>query len=126
MLLAPKAGSTSLGFVLGWVAGVVAVTTVVTVIAATVGLGSSDGGASTTSSWIKIVLGVGLVLLAVRQWRSRPEPGQDEALPKWRLGDVPATWLPLPSEVHPSGAPEARGGCATHRRVCIGGGWSAT
>ncbi len=83
MLLAPQVGSTSVGFLIGWVAGVVAVTTVVTVLAATVGLESSDSGPSTTSSWIKIALGASLVMLAVRQWRSRPEPGQDAPLPKW-------------------------------------------
>jgi threonine/homoserine/homoserine lactone efflux protein len=83
MLLAPRAGSTSVGFLLGWVTGVVVVTSVFTVLAATVGLGSSDSGPSTTSSWIQVALGAGLLLLAVRQWRSRPEPGEDAPLPKW-------------------------------------------
>ena len=32
---------------------------------------------------IKIVLGALLLLLAVRQWRSRPKPGETAALPKW-------------------------------------------
>jgi threonine/homoserine/homoserine lactone efflux protein len=82
MLLAPRAGGTSVGFLLGWVVGVVAATTVFTVLAATGGLGQSDGP-STAASWTKVALGVLLLLLAVRQWRGRPAPGQDAELPKW-------------------------------------------
>lgn len=83
MLLAPKAGSTSLGFLVGWVVGVVGATTVFTVLAATVGLGDSDSGPSAAASWTKIVLGALLLLVAVRQWRSRPAPGEEAELPKW-------------------------------------------
>jgi threonine/homoserine/homoserine lactone efflux protein len=83
MLLAPRAGSTSVGFLLGWVVGVVAVTTVFTVLAATIGLGSTDTGPSTAAAWVKIVLGALLVLLAARQWRGRPESGEHAPLPKW-------------------------------------------
>ena len=83
MLLAPKAGSTSVGFLIGWVAGIVAATVVFTVIAATAGLDDDTSGPSTTASWIKIVLGVLLLLLAVKQWRSRPRPGEDAPLPAW-------------------------------------------
>ena len=32
---------------------------------------------------IKILLGVALLFLALRQWRSRPKPGEEPALPKW-------------------------------------------
>ena len=83
MLLAPKAGSTSVGFLIGWVVGIVVATVVFTVIAATAGLDGDSSGPSSTASWIKIVLGVLLLLLAVRQWRSRPRPGEDATLPKW-------------------------------------------
>ncbi len=54
-----------------------------TVIAATAGLDDDSSGPSTTASWIKIVLGVLLLLLAVKQWRSRPRPGEDASLPTW-------------------------------------------
>ena len=83
MLLAPKAGSTSVGFLIGWVVGIVVATVVFTVIAATAGLDGDSSGPSSTASWIKIVLGALLLLLAVRQWRSRPRPGEDATLPKW-------------------------------------------
>jgi threonine/homoserine/homoserine lactone efflux protein len=82
MLLAPRAGSTSVGFLLGWVLGIVLATTVFTVIAATAGLEGADGP-STTASVVKIVLGLLLLPLAVKQWRGRPAPGQPAVLPKW-------------------------------------------
>jgi threonine/homoserine/homoserine lactone efflux protein len=83
MLLAPKAGSTSVGFLIGWVAGIVVATVAFTVLAATAGLDGDSSGPSSTASWIKIVLGVLLLLLAVKQWRSRPRPGEEATLPKW-------------------------------------------
>jgi threonine/homoserine/homoserine lactone efflux protein len=82
MLLSPRAGGTSVGFLVGWVVGVVLGMTVLLLVAEAVGFDTSDGP-STTSSWIKLVLGVLLLLLGVRQWRSRPAKGADVALPKW-------------------------------------------
>jgi threonine/homoserine/homoserine lactone efflux protein len=82
MLLAPRAGVTSLGFLLGWVAGIVAATTAFTVIASTAGL-SESGEPSTTASWVKIVVGALLVFLAGRERRSRPRAGEPVELPKW-------------------------------------------
>lgn len=81
MLFAPRAGSTSAGFLGGWVAGIV-VSVVVFVLVA----GSLDGdqeGPSTAISWVKLVLGLGFVALAFRQWRGRPQPGVDAELPGW-------------------------------------------
>ena len=82
MLLAPRAGATSLGFSLGWVVGIVTTITVFTVIASTAGL-SEAGGPSTTASWVKIVLGALLLPLARRQRRARPRSGEPVELPKW-------------------------------------------
>jgi len=65
MLLAPRAGAASAGFLTGWVVGIVVTATVVTAIAYTVGL-SASGGGSTAGGVIKIVLGALMVLLAVR------------------------------------------------------------
>jgi threonine/homoserine/homoserine lactone efflux protein len=83
MLLAPRAGGTSAGFLLGWVLGVAVVTTLFTVLAAIGVLGSNDSGPSTAASWVKIVIGVLLLGLAARQWRGRPRPGEDVVMPKW-------------------------------------------
>jgi len=83
MLLAPEAKGTSVGFLIGWVLGIVVATTAFVVIASTAGLDDGSSDASTTSSWIKIVLGVLLLAVGVRQWRKRPEPGEVAPLPKW-------------------------------------------
>ncbi|MDQ2661457.1 MAG: GAP family protein [Actinomycetota bacterium] len=82
MLLSPKARGTSVGFMLGWVLGIVIAVIVFTLLASV--LPEQDADASKPiAGWIKIVLGVGLLFLAVRQWRGRPKPGEDAALPKW-------------------------------------------
>jgi len=83
MLLAPQAKGTSIGFLVGWVAGIVVAVTVFEVIAATAGLDDGSSSSSSTTAWIKIVLGVLLLLFGVRQWRKRPKAGEVAALPKW-------------------------------------------
>jgi threonine/homoserine/homoserine lactone efflux protein len=81
MLLSPRPGPTSVGFLLGWITGIVVVTTVVLLL---VGQASNtDSGPSTVSSVIKLVLGALLVLIAVRQWRHRPREGDTATMPKW-------------------------------------------
>ncbi len=81
MLLAPKAGGTSAGFLAGWVAGVAVATVLFLLLADTLELGG--GEPSATASWIKLVLGVLLLLLAARQWQTRPRAGAEPSAPKW-------------------------------------------
>ena len=82
MLLSPKAKGTSVGFLLGWVIGIVVAVVVFTLLASV--LPEQDpNAAKPVSGVIKIVLGVLLLLLAIRQWRSRPKPGEEPPLPKW-------------------------------------------
>jgi len=81
MLLSPKAKGTSVGFLLGWVVGILVAVTVFTLISTV--LPDGDSGSKPIQGVIQIVLGVGLLLLALRQWRSRPKPGEEPALPKW-------------------------------------------
>lgn len=81
MLLSPKARGTSVGFLLGWVIGIVVAVTAFTLLASV--LPEEDADASNpTTGWIKIGLGVLLLLMAVKQWRSRPT-GDEPALPTW-------------------------------------------
>lgn len=82
MLLAPKAGATSLGFLLGWAAGIVVATALFVWLAATTGL-ASGGEPSAAASWVKLGIGVLLALLGIKQWRSRPAPGERPQSPKW-------------------------------------------
>jgi threonine/homoserine/homoserine lactone efflux protein len=90
MLLAGKAGATSLGFLLGWVAGIAMATGVSAALAAA-GSGGSDEP-SPAVSWMKMGLGVLLLILAVQQWRGRPKPGADAALPGWMAAMDTFTW----------------------------------
>lgn len=82
MLLSRQAARTSTGFLAGWVAGIVVVTVVVLVLVGQAG-NTSTGKPSTVSSVLKLVFGVLLLVLAVRQWRERPKPGEAAELPKW-------------------------------------------
>lgn len=81
MLLSPRARSTSLGFLTGWVSGIVVAVVLFTLLSSV--LPDSDTGPAPVAGVIKLILGVLLVLLAVRQWRGRPKPGQTAELPKW-------------------------------------------
>jgi threonine/homoserine/homoserine lactone efflux protein len=81
MLLSAKAGGAGAGFLVGWAAGIAVATGVFTALTGA-GFGGS-GEPSAAVSWIKIGLGVLLLLLAGRQWRGRPKPGTDAALPGW-------------------------------------------
>ncbi len=82
MLLSPKAKGTSVGFLIGWVLGIVVAVVVFTLLASVIPEQDPDA-AKPISGVIKIVLGVGLLLLAAREWRSRPKPGEEPKLPKW-------------------------------------------
>lgn len=82
MLLSPKARGTSLGFLLGWILGIVVAVVIFTLLAAVIPQGDSDDP-KPIAGVIKIVLGIGLLLLAVRQWRTRPAEGAEPAMPKW-------------------------------------------
>ncbi len=82
MLLSPKARGTSVGFMLGWVLGIVIAVIVFTLLASIIPEQDPDAS-KPIAGWIKILLGVGLLFLAVRQWRGRPKPGEEPALPKW-------------------------------------------
>ncbi len=82
MLLSPKAKGTSVGFLIGWVLGIVIAVVVFTLLASIIPEQDPDAS-KPIAGWIKIILGAGLLFLAVRQWRSRPKPGEAAALPKW-------------------------------------------
>jgi threonine/homoserine/homoserine lactone efflux protein len=81
MLLAPKAKGTSVGFLLGWVVGILVAVTVFTLLSSALPGGSDES--NPIHGVIQLVLGAALLILALRQWRSRPKPGEEAALPKW-------------------------------------------
>ena len=63
--------------------GIVVVIVVVLAIAAGADVGGSSSEPSTAASWIKLVLGVLLLAVGVRQWRRRPKGDEPVSLPKW-------------------------------------------
>ena len=81
MLGTPRARSNGPAFALGWVLGLVVVSVIVVLAAS--GADDADSGPSTAVDVIKLVFGVLFLLLALKQWRSRPRPGGEVAMPKW-------------------------------------------
>jgi Sap, sulfolipid-1-addressing protein len=81
MLLSPKAKSMSVAFLTGWILGIVVAIVVFTLLSSV--LPQDEAGPSPAAGVIKIVLGLLLLLVAVRQWRGRPAEGEQAVLPKW-------------------------------------------
>ncbi len=91
MLATPRGRTNGIAFSLGWIAGLAIVAAIV--LAAGGGSAADDSGEpSTWNSVVKLGIGVAFLSLALRQWRGRPAPGEDPALPKWmhRIDDFAA------------------------------------
>jgi threonine/homoserine/homoserine lactone efflux protein len=82
MLFSNRARVNGPAFLVGWVIGVAAVTIVVLLVA-DASDAATDSDASTGVSWAKLILGLVLILLGLRQWRTRPQLGEPESTPKW-------------------------------------------
>ncbi|MFB6611059.1 GAP family protein [Agromyces sp. NPDC056379] len=82
MLLSPKAKGTSVGFLIGWVLGIVVAVVVFTLLASIIPEQDPDAS-KPIAGVIKLLLGAGLLFLALKQWRGRPKDGEAAALPKW-------------------------------------------
>jgi threonine/homoserine/homoserine lactone efflux protein len=82
MLVSAKARSNGPAFIVGWVVGLAAVGAICLLVADPAGA-SEDDGPATWVSWLKILLGVLLLLVAVREWRGRPRGAEEPAAPKW-------------------------------------------
>jgi threonine/homoserine/homoserine lactone efflux protein len=82
MLMSPRARSTSVGFLIGWIGGIAIVVTVFTLLSAVIPATAEDTSKPVLGV-IQLVLGALLILLAVRQWRGRPRGDAQPAMPKW-------------------------------------------
>src|SRR5215475_2093162 len=82
MLVTPQARSNGPAFLLGWIAGVGVGGAILLALAGPANAGD-DGAPADWVSWLKLVLGLALVLLAATQWRGRPHEGDAAATPKW-------------------------------------------
>ena len=82
MLTSRRARSNGPAFVIGWLIGLAVIGAIVLSVAGPAGA-SKSGSPATWVSWVKIGLGLGLLLVAVRQFRGRPKDSDEAALPKW-------------------------------------------
>jgi hypothetical protein len=69
-------------FLVGWLAGLTLVGVVVFLVANRLGA-NEDGEPATWVDVLKLVLGLLLLLVGLRQWRGRPRGGEEAATPKW-------------------------------------------
>jgi len=82
MLTTPRARANGPAFVVGWLLGLGVVGGLVLALA---GPGAADdqGQPAAWVSWLKLLLGLLLLLVAARQFRGRPHQGEEASLPKW-------------------------------------------
>ena len=81
MLLSDNAKANAFAFVLTWLVAIALLTGAVAFLAA-----ASTGADAAPPVWVsvvKIVLGLGLLLLSVKNWRDRPGEGVEPPAPKW-------------------------------------------
>jgi threonine/homoserine/homoserine lactone efflux protein len=79
MLGSPRGRANGPAFVAGWVVSIMALGGVVLVVAGGAGADDSLHG----PAYVKLALGVLLLLIALRQWRGRPKEGELPEPPKW-------------------------------------------
>jgi hypothetical protein len=82
MLTSQRAKVNGPAFVLGWLIGLGIIGAIVLALAGPAGA-SQNGTPATWVSWVKIVFGVLLLVVAARQFRSRPHGDEEPQMPKW-------------------------------------------
>jgi hypothetical protein len=81
MLLSSRPRAASFAFLVGFLVAVVVVSTAAFLLASV--LPHSDDDTSISAPYLLLALGLAAIVLAVRQWRSRPKPGDELELPGW-------------------------------------------
>jgi hypothetical protein len=82
MLATPRGRLNGPAFLGGWWLGLAAVGAI-TLSVSGGAPGGSAGEPSSWVSWLKLVLGLLLLLVGAGEWRRRPQAGDDAAMPKW-------------------------------------------
>ena len=85
MLATPKARTNGPAFAVGWVLGL----SVVSVIVVFATSNAADSSASTTAdtvNWVQVGFGLLFLVMAGRQWKGRPKPGEEAEMPAWMAG----------------------------------------
>jgi Sap-like sulfolipid-1-addressing protein len=84
-LFSARAKVNGSAFAIGWGIGIGLVAAVALLLGNASNAGTSSG-AKDTVSWVKLALGVLLLIAATRQWRSRPAAAEQPTMPKWMAG----------------------------------------
>jgi threonine/homoserine/homoserine lactone efflux protein len=83
LMLATERGRVNgAAFLFGWIVGIVVAGAVFLLVAGAIG-GDDDGEPATWVSWAELLLGLALLRLAAKQFRSRPRGDEEPATPKW-------------------------------------------
>jgi Sap, sulfolipid-1-addressing protein len=82
MLFSVRARVNGPAFLIGWVAGITLVTLLVFRLSDATGATDEASGPSLGDILI-LLLGLGAIALGVKQWKGRPKPGEEAAMPKW-------------------------------------------
>jgi Kef-type K+ transport system membrane component KefB len=129
LLTSSRARSLGPVFVLGWLLGLVVVGAIVLAVVGP--SGASPGQRTTWVSWVMIVVGVLLLVGAVRRFRGRTGAGEEVPLPAW-MGAIdrlkPAAALAggvVAGGVRPKSLLLAVGGAAAIAQTGIAGGQQA-
>jgi len=127
MLITPKARANGFSFLAGWIVGVAGAGAIAIALLGGITPGEDDDAQQWTY-WLKLVLGLALLLLAIRQWRGRPRPGEEVQMPKWMsaldsFSPVKATGLAvLLSAVNPKNLIFVIGGATVVAQASLGVG----
>jgi threonine/homoserine/homoserine lactone efflux protein len=82
MLVTTKGRVNGPAFVIGWLVGLAVVGAIVLLVAGPTNA-SQDSQPATWVNWLKLLLGAGALLIAVKQWQGRPHKGEQAESPKW-------------------------------------------
>jgi threonine/homoserine/homoserine lactone efflux protein len=85
LLATPRGRADGSLFAVGWLVGLSVLGAVVLLLAGPADP-SDDGQPAAWTGWLKLLLGVLLLLLAARQWRARPAEGAEPEMPRWMAG----------------------------------------
>jgi hypothetical protein len=129
MLTTQRARVNGTVFVTGWLAGLAVAGAIALSIAGPADA-SSSGAPATWVSWLKVVIGVALLLVAALQFRNRPRNGDRVELPKWmgrvdELKPLPAAGLGVLAGLNPKNLLLVAAAAAAIAQTGISGGEQA-
>lgn len=83
MLMSPRPKPLGLSFLLGWILGILLATGTFTLLAGVIPEPKNNAGPQPIVGTIQLLVGLALLFLSFKQWRSRPAPGTKASLPAW-------------------------------------------